>query len=207
MSCVRGTCAPFPSGERELLHHRSVALRFFARPDGLFEVEGALIDRKSHPFRRQLAEQDTPAGQPLHDIVVTLLVDESLRVLEVDVRMRTTPFAICPGAGRTLSVLVGMTMGRGWNRQVRDLLGGAKSCTHLVELLGPMATTVHQGLAPRRLARLADEEQEAARRAKVDSCFAYAGEREVVARLWPHLHRSRPNATAAPPTRAHDGTL
>lgn len=58
---------PFPSAERQLLHHRSIALRFFERPDGLFEVEGALMDRKSHPFRRQLAEEDTPAGHPLHD--------------------------------------------------------------------------------------------------------------------------------------------
>jgi hypothetical protein len=54
---------------------------------------------------------------------------------------------------------------------------------HIVELLGPMATTAIQGLAPQRAATIADPGSEAQRRAWVDSCYAFAADREVVARL------------------------
>lgn len=176
--------------DREELHHRQIDLRFYRLDNGRYEVVGRLIDTKRQPFRRQLAEADTPPGTPIHDIAVHLVVDEEMLVHEAFASMDATPFTICPGATGTLAPLVGLSMRKGWNRQVRELLGGAASCTHIVELLGPMATTAFQGLAPARLARINLPGSEAQRQAKVDSCYAYAAEREVVARLWPHLHRS-----------------
>lgn len=170
-------------------HHRQIDLRFYHREDGLYEVEGRLIDRKSVPFRRQLSEEDSPAGDRLHDITVTLVFDAGMQVHDARARMQATPFDICPGAEGTLAPLIGLRMAGGWNRKVRELLGGARSCTHIVELLGPLATTAYQGLAPLRLAAINQPENAAQRQAKVDSCHAYAAERSVVARLWPELHR------------------
>lgn len=181
--------------DREELHRRQLDLRFYRRRDGLYEVEGRLIDTKSHPFRRQLAEADTPPGVPVHDITVRLVVDDALLVHEATAAMRATPFGVCRGAQDTLAPLKGLRIGAGWNRKVRELLGGAASCTHIGEMLGAMATTAMQGLAPQRIARVNEPGNEEQRRAKVDSCYAYAAEREVVARLWPHLHR--PAAPAA----------
>jgi hypothetical protein len=177
--------------EREEIHHRQVDLRFFRRSDGLYEVEGRLVDTKSHAFRRQLGGEDMPPGVPLHDIVVRLVIDEAMVVHDAHAVMQATPFEVCRGAVDTLAPLKGLKIGAGWNKQVRDLLGGAASCTHIVELLGPMATTAFQGFAPQRLARINDPANEKQRAAKVDSCYAYAAEREVVAQLWPHLHRPR----------------
>lgn len=178
-----------PPMQREELHHRQIDLRFYRRADGLYEVEGRLVDVKREPFRRQLAPQDTPPGTPIHDIVVTLVVDDALRVHDAWAAMAATPFGVCKGAANTLEPLKGLTMGGGWNKRVRELLGGAASCTHIVELMGPLATTAFQGLAPQRLATINRPESEAQRQAKVDSCYAYAAQREVVAQLWPHLHR------------------
>jgi hypothetical protein len=177
--------------QREEVHHRQIDLRFYRRTDGLYEVEGWLVDRKRHPFRRQLADEDTPAGAPLHDIRVRLVIDESLVVHDATATMTVTPFDICTGAEQTLSPLKGLRIGKGWNQQVRDLLAGAACCTHIRELLGPMATTAYQGLAPLRIAQLNAPENAAQRKARVDSCYAYAAHREVVARLWPELHRRR----------------
>ena len=185
-----------PAARREPVHTRQIDLRFYARDDGLYEVEGALLDTKSHPFLRQLATQEMPPGAPLHDIVVTLVIDEDMRVRGAEARMRATPFDVCQGATRTLAPLVGLSMSAGWNRRVRELLGGRASCTHIVELLGPMATTAFQGLAPRRLASINDPANEAQRKAKVDSCHAYAADGPVVAQLWPHLHRREAPAQA-----------
>ena len=177
---------------REQLHHRDVDLRFFRRSDGLFEVEGCLVDTKSHPFRRLLAEKDVLPGQHLHDITVRLVLDSELQVRTADAAMRATPFNICPGAAAALQSLVGLRIGAGWNKRVRDLLGGVASCTHIVELLGPMATTVLQVMVPLRAAANNDPANEAQQRFRVDSCYAFAAEREVVARLLPQLQRAKP---------------
>lgn len=175
--------------QREELHHRRIDLRFYRRDDGLHEVEGRLVDTKRHAFRRQLTSEDTAPGTPLHDITVTLVIDAGMRVVDATARMRATPFAVCLGAQQTLAPLKGLQMGAGWNRKARELLKGAASCTHIVELLGPMATTAFQGLAPQRLAELNDPANEHLHRARLNSCFAYADHREVVAQLWPHLGR------------------
>lgn len=182
--------------QRQELHHRQLDLRFFRRSDGLYEVEGSLVDTKSQPFRRQLASRDTPPGEPLHDMTLILVLDETLEVKDVSARMRATPFTVCSGASQTLAPLKGLRIGPGWNQKVRELLRGAASCSHLMELLGPMATTTLQGLAPQRLARLNEPGRMQERQAKVDSCYAYAAHREVVGVLWPDLHQ--PASTAAP---------
>ncbi len=174
--------------ERKEIHHRQIDIRFFQRSDGLFEVEGHLVDRKTHPFRRLLHDGDTPAGMPLHDIRVRLVIDESLLVHDASASLTASPFDVCRGAANTLAPLKGLRIGAGWNKRVRELLGGAASCTHIVEMLGPMATTVYQGLAPQRLARMA-QQGSAEQQSKIDSCFAYGKDREVVARLWPNLRK------------------
>jgi hypothetical protein len=175
--------------ERKELHHRQLDLRFFQRSDGLFEVEGRLLDRKTLPFRRLLHESDSSAGAPLHDILVRLIVDESLLIHDASATLAASPFDLCRGAANTLAPLKGLRIGAGWNKRVRELLGGAASCTHIVEMLGPMATTAFQGLAPQRLARMTQHGNDA-HKSKIDSCYAYARDREVVARLWPN-HRKQ----------------
>ncbi len=170
---------------REELHHRSVDMRFYRRSDGLFEVEGCLIDTKTHPFRRLLAPADDPPGHRLHDITVRLVLDAGLQVVAAEATMASTPFDICPRAASALQAVVGLSIGKGWNRRVRELLGGVKSCTHIVELLGPMATTALQGIAPLRSVTTDDPEQDARRRFRVDSCHTFAADSEVVLRLLP----------------------
>jgi hypothetical protein len=174
---------------REELHHRDVDLRFYRRSDGLFEVEGRLVDTKTHPFRRLLAEADDPPGRHLHDITVCLVLDADLQVRAAQASMRATPFDICPRAATALQALVGLSIGAGWNKSVRELLGGVASCTHIVELLGPMATTAFQGIGPLRIVTTGAPKADARRRFRIDSCYAFAADREVVARLLPNRQR------------------
>ena len=185
--------------ERNEIHHRQIDIRFFQRSDGLFEVEGRLLDRKAHPFRRLLHDLDTPAGAALHDIVVCLVVDESLLVHDARAAFAASPFEVCRGAASTLAPLKGLRIGAGWNKRVRELLGGAASCTHIVEMLGPMATTVYQGFAPQRLARMMQQGNDA-HESKIDSCYSYGRDREVVARLWPKLHKKVDETSGSGPT-------
>lgn len=165
-------------------------MRFYKRADGLYEVEASLVDTKSEPFLGLLATEPIPPGVALHDILVTLAVDESMVVHDARVEMRMTPFQRCGGVVDTLAPLRGLQMGTGWNRQVRERLGGSASCAHVVELLAQMATTAYQGLSSRRMLRMHLPESEPLRRARVDSCYAFAAHGEVVRELWPHLARS-----------------
>lgn len=174
---------------REELHRRQLDLRFYRRSDGLYEIVGQMMDTKSHPFMLALRTQPVEPGDPIHHMVFTLVLDESLVVKDAFAQMKATPFGVCLGAQNTVGGLIGLRIGPGWNKKVRDVLGGTASCTHLMELLGPMATTAFQGIAPKRLEEASKPENEHMRVVKVNSCFAYDERREVVANLWPHLHK------------------
>lgn len=178
-----------PASPRKELHHRSIDLRVFEREDGLFDVEGRVLDTKPRPFRRVLAQQDTPAGTPLHDIRVRLVIGADMLVHDATASSDATPFAVCKEASATLSPLKGLRIGPGWNRRVRELLGGAASCTHIAELMGPLATAAIQGLSPLRRATQPVPLDAQGRPAKIDSCYAYAGDGPVVKVLWPEHHR------------------
>ncbi|MCD8515980.1 MAG: hypothetical protein LRY56_02375 [Burkholderiaceae bacterium] len=54
-----------------------------------------------------------------------------------------------------------------------------------------MATTAFQGMAPKRLQDQDRPENEHMRVGKVNSCYAFAEHREVVAKLWPALYRPK----------------
>lgn len=174
---------------REALHFRRIDMKGWRRSDGLFEVEGQLTDSKASHFVPRSGGKEVRAGDPIHDMVVRLVFDQDLWVRGVETASQAYPYAQCPEGGRALQALVGLRMTSGWGREVRSRIGGALSCTHLVEMLVPMATVAHQSLSyligtrPERL----DAE---GRPLKIDSCYAYAAERDLVKMHWPEYHRA-----------------
>jgi hypothetical protein len=65
-----------------------------------------------------------------------------------------------------------------------------------MELLGPMATTAFQAIAPQRMQAVDRPENKHMRVGKVDSCFAYAEHREVIGQLWPDLYKPKTEPAA-----------
>ena len=65
-----------PTAERELLHVRNLDLRGYRRADGLYEVEGRVTDVRSHPRHTPGSDLPQPAGIPVHDMCVRLVIDE-----------------------------------------------------------------------------------------------------------------------------------
>jgi len=82
-------------------------------------------------------------------------------------------------------------MTSGWSSEVKRRLRGARSCTHLMELLIPMATTAFQSLSASGLTRV-DRLDITGRPIKIDSCYAYGAQRELVRRKWPEYYRPPP---------------
>ena len=67
---------PTPTHERTPLHTRTLTFRGFARPDGLWDMEGELHDTKhydhvSGPGIRK-------AGEPIHHLFLRVTLDLSL---------------------------------------------------------------------------------------------------------------------------------
>ena len=173
---------------REELHHRQIDFRGYRRSDGLFEVEAHLTDRKSQDFMPPGDGRLVPAHSAVHDLGVTLVFDADMVVRKVRTMIDAYPYAQCPGGGDTLQALVGMRIGAGWNSEVRKRLPSGDTCTHLKEILGPMASAAYQTMTALRR-HLLDARDAEGRPAKIDSCYAYGASRDLVKRWWPEHHR------------------
>jgi hypothetical protein len=118
---------------------------------------------------------------------VRVTIDDDFVVHDAVAVTDHSPFSMCPEAAGPMTALKGLRIGAGWNAEVRRRLGGAKGCTHLVELLGPLATTAYQSLVHVRLSK-PDVVDETGRPVKIDSCYAYASQRDLVRDRWPEFY-------------------
>lgn len=182
-----------PPTKRNELHHRRVDCRGFEREDGLFDIEGHVTDWKKYEYERPDG-REVPLGEPVHDMWVRLTIDEDLHVRDVAASTNAAPYAPCFDAAKTLEAVRGLRIAAGWGKEIRKRLGGVKSCTHLVELLGPVATTAYQTLATIRW-RKPLPVSSSGRPLKIDSCFAYASDREVVRAFWPEHYTGEDGKT------------
>jgi hypothetical protein len=175
---------------REEIHQRQIEMRGYRRNDGLFEASASLVDRKTSDFTPPGAARLVCAQSPIHDLGVSLVFDKDMIVRKVHPFIRSHPYAPCQGGGDTLQVLVGMRIGPGWNSEVRKRLPPGDTCTHLKELLGPLASTAFQTMVTERPSAL-DERDDCGKPRKIDSCHAYGASRDLVRTLWPEYHQPK----------------
>lgn len=172
-----------PSLPREELHLRRIELRGYRRQDGLYDIEAHMVDTKAGELT--LADgRLLPPGDPLHDMWIRLVVDEELNVIDIVAATDASPFGVCREATATLQTMRGLRIGAGWSLTVRQRLAGRQGCTHLTELLSPLATVAFQTLSQLRHARPTPVDANGKPR-RIDNCYAYASDREIVQRRWP----------------------
>ena len=171
---------------REVLHTRSVKITGYRRSDGLFEVEGRLLDTKPVDFRPPSDERVVKAGEAIHHMGVRIVFDDDMTVHDVIAVADAAPYGDCQGGPATLKSLVGLRMSSGWSSEVKRRLSGAASCVHLAGLMVPMAATAYQSMTVHRQ-RQADQAAEVTP-PKMDSCLAYSRHGELVRRRWPAFY-------------------
>ena len=187
-----------PTTAREALHTRAIDMRGYRRADGLYDIEGHITDVKTHPLHPPGRATPMPSGLPVHDMWVRLVVDRDLVIKDVVVAIDNGPYDACPSATSSLKPLIGEKIGAGWSTRVRALRG-PHSCTHVVELLIPLATAAYQTLAPERFQR-PDALDKNGRPVRIDSCYAYSSNRALVLERWPEHYtgaedKSQPGGT------------
>ena len=175
-----------PATAREPIHHRRIDCRGYRRADGLWDVEGHLIDTKSYPFPNSVRGQIGP-GEPIHDMWLRLTLDDALCVIKAEAATLASPFSVCPAITPAFAKLAGLTIGPGWRRAVQARLGGVQGCTHLVELLGPIATTAVQTIHTWR-ARHQPAAASERSPAHLDGCHALARDGDVVREHYPRWY-------------------
>ena len=182
--------------ERERLHDRRYEFQGFRRTDGLWDIEGRMVDTKTYDFPNH-DRGTVHAGTPVHDMLIRLTLDDNFVVRDIEAVTEAAPFAICPAITDSFSVIKGLKLGAGWRRQLKDKLGGVKGCTHHVEMLAAMGTVAYQTMWKRVSREMSEKGSRPARRpGLIDSCHAFASDGPVVHRSWPEFYTGPGKAEA-----------
>jgi hypothetical protein len=196
-----------PPDDRAPMHTRTIECRGFRRADGLWDIEGHLTDLKAYPFENQDRGTIEP-GEPLHDMWIRVTVDDGMTIRAVEAVTDAAPYHVCPAITPNFQRLVGERIKPGFTGRVKQLLGGVEGCTHLVDLLGPVATTAFQTIFPvlaRERAGQVEGGSEgsaggkagaAKRPVLLNTCHAFAADGPLVRERWPeHYTGDRPART------------
>lgn len=132
------------AGSRRLVHTRDIQLSGYLREDGQIEVEARMRDTKSFSMETE-GHCLVASGEPLHDMRIRLaLTPDELEITACEAAMDATPYKICPQTAPKMERLVGLKIGKGFLRSVALRVGGVEGCTHLRELMQPIATVAFQ---------------------------------------------------------------
>ena len=197
-----------PPVGRQHLHTRRVTCQGFFREDGLWDIEGRITDEKTYEHANEW-RGPLKAGDLVHDMSIRLTLDHKFTIVDVEAVTDKSPYPICGEVAPDFKKLIGLRIGGGFHREVRARLGGVHGCTHIVELLGPVATTAFQTVfsgkarelnrAHRtRMGHEVKADEPAKPRPKpymIDNCYAWAADGPVVKRWAPDFYTG-PDADA-----------
>lgn len=184
-----------PNEPRRKLHTRTIVMEGFERADGLFDIEARLSDTKAydvdHPQRGYMR-----SGTFWHDMLLRLTVDEQYNVRDIHVSTEAAPYADCATVAPAYQALIGANLARGFRKAVNEAVGAAKGCTHLRELLMPVATTAFQTIMGRAAGFPPPEEQDPNGPEPIflGSCKAWAPDSPQMKRYFPMFYRKKEKA-------------
>lgn len=195
---------------RQHLHTRRVVCQGFFRDDGLWDIEGRITDEKTYEHANEWRGPLKP-GDFVHDMSIRLTIDHTFTIVDAEAVTDKSPYSMCGDIAPAFKKLIGLRIGGGFHRAVRERLGGVHGCTHIVELLGPVATTAFQTVSSKKARDLNREHREktgtlpprdpnAAPKPRrkpymLDTCHTWASDSEVTRRWVPHFYTG-PDAEA-----------
>ncbi|HLL13264.1 MAG TPA: DUF2889 domain-containing protein [Rubrivivax sp.] len=186
---------PQAAATRRLKHRRQIDVQVFSRGDGLWEVDATLTDSKTRAAN--MADGLRPAGTPIHDMLLRLVVNERFDILEAGSQTRWMPYpGRCGEHGDVYGRLVGLNLLQDFRKQLRSRVGGVLGCTHITELAQVLPTAVVQAFAGEVLDTRGDAEG-ASRPFQIDRCHALRRDGDVVLQHYPRWYQAPGAAPAA----------
>lgn len=188
---------PAAAPERQLKHTRCINVQVYARGNGLWEVDATISDVKTRDS--QLAEGTRRAGEPIHDMLLRLVIDEKLNVVEAGSETRSMPYpGACSEHGDAYGALVGLNLLRGFRHAVLERLGGVAGCTHLTELTQVVPTAVVQAFAGEVINTRGDA-PDAPQPFQLDRCHALRTDGPTVRVHYPRWYKPGAARSEVPP--------
>lgn len=177
-----------PTSARKLAHTRVVTCRGYERDDGLWDIEGRIVDTKPYRFENRDRGGWIEADEALHDMSIRLTINLELEVVDAVAVIDASPYNYCKSAVEVARNLIGLSIAPGWTKKSRQAMGDHRGCTHLTELLGPVSTTAIQTIVSEKIRRSGGKPSTITR-TFLNSCHSYADDSPVVKLHWPEDYR------------------
>jgi len=178
---------------RRHVHTRSIRVEAYARDDGLWDIEAALIDRKSKDFT--LATGVRRIGEPVHEMRIAITIDAKLNVLDARAESNWVPYpGFCETVAPDYRRLIGLNLGQDFRRRVRERFGSTRGCTHLTELTSVLPSAAVQAFANEvyqtRDTAHPEHHRDERKPFQLDRCHALRSSGPAVAQFYPRWHRA-----------------
>lgn len=178
--------------QRKLTHTRVVTCLGFERHDKLWDIEGRIVDTKPYAFSNKDRGGEIKADEPLHDMSIRLTIDADLKVHDAEAVIDDSPYNYCKCVTPIVKQLIGLQIAPGWTNKSKAAMGNNRGCTHLTELLGPMATTAIQTLFSDKPERNANDKTQRKKTSSpfINSCHSLSADSPVVKEHWPDMYQA-----------------
>ena len=157
--------------KRKKIHERKLDINCYLREDSLFEIEAKIIDTKpfdtitNYDFIRE-------ANKPIHDMVFKVIINKDFEIIDVQASMLTPAHFSCHPASEKYKNLIGIKIGPGWLKKVKEKIPMNYGCTHLTEMLQQIGTTAFQGVFGLNLdSKIDNESRRSFTSSFIDTCF------------------------------------
>jgi len=145
---VTAPVPPVPGAPAAAVHRRSIVMDSFPAGAEHVTVVGRLTDVQ-------------PWGEPGHDVIHDMTLTLTVRLADLvitaaEAGMGSFPHAECPFVAPAFAQLEGLSVSRGFTRELRQRLGGVSGCAHLGELARAMGPAVVRTSAAVRHRQTAD---------------------------------------------------
>lgn len=125
------------------VHVRTIRVEVAEGDDHQLDVTATLVDER--PADNPQWFGATPP-RVIHDMRLALRIrHRDLVITAVRSEMASHPYTICPDALPPLEQLVGLSITRGFTREVNERFGRQRGCAHFTALIHALAPAVRQG--------------------------------------------------------------
>jgi hypothetical protein len=140
-----GVTAPVPArppAPPTVVHRRSILMDSYAVDAEHVTVVGRLTDVQ-------------PWGEPGHEVIHDMTLAVTVRLADLVITsaqagMTSFPHAECPFIAPAFGQIEGLSVRRGFTRELRERLGGVSGCSHLGELARAMGPAIARTAAATR---------------------------------------------------------
>lgn len=176
---------------RNLAHTRVVTCHGYKREDGLWDIEGRIVDTKPYRFPNKDRGGWIKADEALHDISIRITINFEMKVIDAEAVIDSSPYNYCKCVVAIAKNLVGLQIAPGWTLKSKAAMGKNRGCTHLTELLGPVATTAIQTITSETMKRSKQDVGDPVESASLflNSCHSLAAGSPVVKENWPAQYK------------------